>query len=304
MNHCDHMLVESVMIHRVYIHTHTKMDVLEGLSLAFGPSFGTSRPSGGGGGRESKRSTAPKPIQAPANLPSSFKPRPPPLPPRPTSYKPAPPPRPNLDTYATQRLAAERAMNEKQKKELAKMEKETKKAIEKQKKDIEKQRKNAEKKMKDQAKKQKHDLEKVAKEQAKKMKKQQEAAEAAAGKQRAEANAIAAKQRAEAEATAARQNALYANATFVDTTAMYQAQLAQQQQRAQQAQIPAQYPNLFAAGPLQQYHVAEWNIPYQKWEYRGVSGRDVVEYGVNPQDRTWHRMQPVGPAVDGTPFKR
>lgn len=279
------------MIHRVHTHplTHIKMDFVDGLSLAFGPSFGSSRPSGGG---ESKRPTAPKPIQAPKNLPSSFKPRPPPLPPRPTSYKPAPPPRPNLDTYATQRLAAERAMNEKQKKELAKMEKETKKAIEKQKKDIEKQRKNAEKKLKDQAKKQKHDLEKVAKEQAKKMKKQQEAAEAAAAKQRAEANAAAAKQ-----------NALYANATFVDTTAMYQAQLAQQQQRMQQAQIPTQYPNLFTAGPLQQYHVAEWNVPYQKWEYRGVSGRDVVEYGVNPQDRKWHRMQPLGPALDGTPFK-
>jgi hypothetical protein len=189
-------------------------------------------------------------------------------------------------------------MNEKQRKDLAKMEKETKKAIEKQKKDnqkrLEKQRKDAEKKLKDQAKKQKHDLEKVAKEQAKKMKKQQEAAEAAAGKQRAEANAIAAKQRAEAEAAAARQNALYANATFVDTTAMYKAQLAQQQQHMQQAQIPTQYPNLFAAGPLQQYHVAEC----------GVSGRNVVEYGVNPQDRKWHRMQPVGPDLDGTPVGR
>jgi hypothetical protein len=233
------------------------MDLLQGLSLAFGPSVPTSsRPSGK---FESKRSTAPKP---------------PPL-----------PPRPNLDTYAKQRLEAERAMYEKRRKELEKIEKENKKAIEKQmkanKKMLEKQRKDAEKKLKDDARKQKHDLEKVAKEQAKKMQKQKEEAEIAAAKQRA----------------------LYANAVFVDTNAMVQAQRIQEQQRMQQAQIPMQPPNLFTAGPLQQYHVAEWNIMQQRWEYRGVSGRDVVEYGVNPSTRKWHRMQPLGPALDGTPFR-
>lgn len=270
------------------------MDFLEGLSLALAPSSfassSSSRPS------ESKRSTASKPVAPPQTMPSSFmgtRPtlaQPPPIPPR-RNTAAAPPPsippaRPALNPYAKQQLAARKTLDEKQRKELAKIEKENKKAVEKQIKDnkkaLEKQRKEAEKKMKKDAEKQRKTLDKIAHENAKKMKKQEEEAAAAAAKQRS----------------------LYANAVFVDTNAKYQAQQAQQAQRMQEAVLPNQPPNLFTAGPLQQYHVAEWNVMQQRWDYRGVSGRDVVEYGVNPQTRKWHRMQPVGPQLDGTPFKR